>query len=105
MPTAGHAELDVDAVLAGMAATAGLPGDTVTIATTNVRHLVRFPGVQGNLGRRSLEVDETDHLDMALIIARWQGPPRLPLAQLAVLSPGPRLPDALNGSSGSLSAG
>jgi hypothetical protein len=42
---------------------------------------------------------------MALIIARWQGPPRLPLAQLAVLSPGPRLPDALNGSSGSLSAG
>ena len=36
-------------------------------------------------------------LDMVLIIARWQGPPRLPLAPLAVLSPGPRLAGALNG--------
>ncbi len=27
-------------------------------------------------------------LDMVLIVARWQGPPRLPLAPLAVLSPG-----------------
>ncbi len=38
-------DLDADAILAGMAATAGMPGDLVTIATTNVRHLGRFPGI------------------------------------------------------------
>ena len=36
-------------------------------------------------------------LDMVLVIARWQGPPRLLLAPLAVLSPRPRLAGALNG--------
>ena len=33
---------------------------------------------------------------MVLIIARWQGPPRLPLAPLAVLGPGPMLAAAQN---------
>jgi hypothetical protein len=46
LPTAGDGDLDADAILAGMAATAGMPGDAVTIATTNIRHLVRFPGVE-----------------------------------------------------------
>jgi len=45
LPTAGPGELDADAILAGQADTAGGPGDTVTIATTNVRHLGRFPGI------------------------------------------------------------
>jgi toxin FitB len=45
LPTAGDAELDVDAILAGMADTIGQPGDTVTIATNNVRHFARFPGI------------------------------------------------------------
>jgi predicted nucleic acid-binding protein len=44
-PTAGPQDLDADAILAGQAATAGQPGDVVTVATTNVRHLGRFPGV------------------------------------------------------------
>jgi predicted nucleic acid-binding protein len=44
-PTAGDEALDADAVIAGVAATIGGPGDTVTIATNNVRHLGRFPGV------------------------------------------------------------
>lgn len=45
LPTAGDADLDADALLAGVAATIGLPDDVVTVATTNVRHLARFPGV------------------------------------------------------------
>jgi hypothetical protein len=45
LPTAGPDDLDVDAVLAGQAATVGQPGDVVMIATTNLRHLGRFPGV------------------------------------------------------------
>ena len=45
LPTAGHAELDADAILAGMADTISQPGDTVTIATNNVRHFARFPGI------------------------------------------------------------
>ena len=45
LPTAGLGELDADAILAGQADTAGAPGDTVTIATTNVLHLSRFPGI------------------------------------------------------------
>ncbi len=46
LPTAGAESLDADAILAGMAATIGQPGDRVTVATTNVRHLDRFPGVE-----------------------------------------------------------
>ena len=45
IPTAAASSLDADAILAGQATTMGTPGDVVTIATTNVRHLARFPGV------------------------------------------------------------
>jgi predicted nucleic acid-binding protein len=45
LPTAGPQELDSDAILAGQAVAAIRPGDTVTIATTNLRHLGRFPTV------------------------------------------------------------
>ena len=44
-PTAGDEALDADAILAGMAATLGQPGDSVVIATTNVKHLARSPGI------------------------------------------------------------
>ena len=44
-PTADPKSLDADAVLAGVAATVAQPGDTSVIATTNQRHLDRFPGV------------------------------------------------------------
>lgn len=44
-PTASPDSLDGDAILAGVAATIGSPGDLVTIATTNVRHLSWFPGI------------------------------------------------------------
>jgi predicted nucleic acid-binding protein len=44
-PTADPHALDGDAILAGVASTIGAPGDSVTIATTNVRHLSWFPGV------------------------------------------------------------
>jgi len=49
LPTAGAQDLDADAILAGQAATVGQPGDTVTIATTNLRHFSRFPGVSADL--------------------------------------------------------
>jgi hypothetical protein len=45
IPTASLEALDADAILAGQAALAGQPGDTVTIATTNLAHLNRFPGI------------------------------------------------------------
>ena len=45
IPTASADALDADAILAGQAALAGQPGDTVTIATTNLTHLNRFPGI------------------------------------------------------------
>jgi predicted nucleic acid-binding protein len=41
-PTAAPDSLDADAVLAGQVETAGRPGDAVTVATTNVRHLALF---------------------------------------------------------------
>ena len=44
-PTADPHALDGDAILAGVAATLGRPGDPVVIATTNVGHLSRFPGI------------------------------------------------------------
>ena len=43
--TASDTSLDADAILAAQAALAGGPGDIVTVATSNVRHLTRFPGV------------------------------------------------------------
>jgi hypothetical protein len=45
IPTATPDALDADAILAGQAALAGQPGDTVTIATTNLAHLNRLPGI------------------------------------------------------------
>ena len=44
-PTASPDALDADAILAGVAATISRPGDQVVIATTNVRHLSWFPGI------------------------------------------------------------
>ena len=45
LPTADPHALDGDALLAGVAATIGAPGDVATIATGNVGHLARFPGI------------------------------------------------------------
>lgn len=45
LPTAGNRALDADAILAAQATAIGSPGDTVTVATSNVAHLARFPGV------------------------------------------------------------
>lgn len=45
-PTAADHALDGDAILAGQAAAEQRrPNDQVIIATTNVRHLTRFPGI------------------------------------------------------------
>ena len=45
IPTASPDALDADCVLAGMAASAFDPRDTVTVATNNAIHLARFPGI------------------------------------------------------------
>jgi hypothetical protein len=45
LPTAADEGLDADAILAAQAALLGNPGDTVTIATSNLHHLARFPGI------------------------------------------------------------
>jgi hypothetical protein len=45
IPTASPDALDADPILAGQAELAGQPGDAVTIATTNLAHLSRFPGI------------------------------------------------------------
>jgi predicted nucleic acid-binding protein len=45
VPTGSDAALDADAILAGCAATVGRPGDEVIVASNNVRHLSRFPGI------------------------------------------------------------
>ncbi|WP_231749594.1 type II toxin-antitoxin system VapC family toxin [Tautonia plasticadhaerens] len=44
--TADDKALDCDTILAAQAVTATLPEDRVIIATTNVDHLCRFPGVE-----------------------------------------------------------
>jgi predicted nucleic acid-binding protein len=49
VPTAGPHDLDADAILAGQAMTMGQPGDVVTVATTNLKHLSRFPGLDARL--------------------------------------------------------
>jgi predicted nucleic acid-binding protein len=46
IPTDTPDALDGDAILAAVAVTLGQRRDTVTIATTNVGHLNRFPGVE-----------------------------------------------------------
>jgi predicted nucleic acid-binding protein len=45
VPTAGPKDLDADAIIAGQALTIGQPGDVVTLATGNVHHMARFPGL------------------------------------------------------------
>lgn len=45
MPTADPHALDGDCILAAQASILGGDGDMVTVATTNVGHLGRFPGV------------------------------------------------------------
>ncbi len=52
IPTASPDSLDADAILAGQAALASRPGDTVTIATTNLAHLIRFPGIDAQIWDR-----------------------------------------------------
>ena len=49
VPTSSPEARDGDAILAGQAALAGQPGDTVTIATTNLAHLNRFPGIDARV--------------------------------------------------------
>jgi hypothetical protein len=49
IPTSSPDALDADAILAGQAALVGQPGDTVTIATTNLAHLIRFPGIDAQI--------------------------------------------------------
>jgi hypothetical protein len=49
VPTASPDALDADAILAAQAALAGQPADTVTIATTNLAHLSRFPGINAQI--------------------------------------------------------
>ncbi len=44
-PTADTRSLDADCILAAQSWTLVNPEDTVTIATTNARHLARFPGI------------------------------------------------------------
>ncbi len=46
LPTASDDSLDGDAILAATAVVAAGSGDEVLIATTNVAHLARFPGVE-----------------------------------------------------------
>ena len=47
--TAHPLALDAAAILAGVAATCGQPGDNVIMATTNIRHLGWFPGIEARL--------------------------------------------------------
>jgi hypothetical protein len=49
VPTASPDALDADCLVAGQAVALGGIGDVVTIATTNVVHLSRFPGVDAQL--------------------------------------------------------
>lgn len=46
IPTASPEALDADCILAAQALSTTGHGDTVTIATSNVRHLARFPGIE-----------------------------------------------------------
>jgi len=45
MPTADDRAIDADCILAAQVLTATGSGDVATVATTNVRHLARFPGI------------------------------------------------------------
>jgi predicted nucleic acid-binding protein len=54
IPTSSPDALDADSILAGQAALAGRPGDSVIIATTNLAHLARFPGIHAERWDRIL---------------------------------------------------
>ncbi len=45
LSTSGAESLDVDCILAAHALEVGGPGDLVTVATSNRRHLGRYPGI------------------------------------------------------------
>jgi predicted nucleic acid-binding protein len=45
LPTAADQSLDADVIVAAQAVLVGVPGDTVTVATSNPGHLLRFPGI------------------------------------------------------------
>ena len=45
LPTAAPDALDGDAILAAVVGTAPQPDDQATVATTNVGHFARFPGI------------------------------------------------------------
>jgi predicted nucleic acid-binding protein len=45
LPTAADHSLDADAILAAQADLIGVFGETVTVATSNTAHLLRFPGI------------------------------------------------------------
>lgn len=49
LPTADPKALDADCILAAQASLLGGPGDVVTIATENLGHLARFPGVAAEI--------------------------------------------------------
>ncbi len=53
LPTAGDEGLDADAILAAHAALIGSPLDTVTVATSNLRHLRDSRGSMPRSGPRS----------------------------------------------------
>ncbi len=53
LPTADPEALDPYAILAGQALTAAGPGDVIIVATGNIRHLSRFPGIR----RSAVEYD------------------------------------------------
>ena len=44
-PTSSPGDLDGDAILAAQASLAAGAADTLTVATRNVGHLARFPGI------------------------------------------------------------
>lgn len=48
-PTADAGALDGDCILASQASLLGGPNDQVTIATLNVGHLARFPGIEARI--------------------------------------------------------
>jgi hypothetical protein len=49
LPTASDFAIDADAILAAQATLLAGPGDHVTIATGNVSHLRRFPGIDAQV--------------------------------------------------------
>ena len=49
IPTSSPDALDADAIIAGQAALAGQPGDTVIIATTNLAHMIHFTGIDAQI--------------------------------------------------------